>query len=75
MVNQSLIILINVMKKITLSLVSLVFALTMLVACNNAPKAPVEEAESTTVIENVDVTVDTTAVEADTVSVEVEVVE
>ncbi|HAG16563.1 MAG TPA: hypothetical protein DCG69_08590 [Bacteroidales bacterium] len=48
------------MKKSAIKLLSLFFAMTLFVACNNAPKAP--EAEEATV-ETVEVTVDTTAAE------------
>ncbi len=50
------------MKKITLSLLSLLFAMFMFVACNNAP-APQETTEEATVEEVMDtVAVDTTVV-------------
>lgn len=59
------------MKKSAIKLLSLFFAMTLFVACNNAPKAP--EAEEATV-ETVEVTVDTTAAEV-TVDTTVVVVE
>jgi len=61
------------MKKFTVTIASLFFALFLLVGCNNAPK-PAEETEEATVIENVEIAVDTVAVEVDT-TVVVEVVE
>ena len=58
------------MKKSAIKLLSLFFALTLFVACENAPKAT-EESEETTTIEKVEVITDTTAIIADTVNVEV----
>lgn len=55
------------MKKITLTIASLFFALFLLVGCNEAPK-PAEE--QTIVIENATVTMDTVTVVVDTVAVE-----
>lgn len=61
------------MRKITLSLLSLLFAMFLFVACDNAPKAT-EEAEEAPAVENVETpaveTVDTVAVEVDTTIVE-----
>jgi hypothetical protein len=51
------------MKKSAIKLLSLFFAMTLFVACNNAPKAPeAEEATVETVVE--EVTTDSTVVEA-----------
>ena len=57
------------MKKITLSIASLFFALFLLVGCNNAPK-PAEERDETTVNVNVEITADTVAVTVDSTVVE-----
>lgn len=54
------------MKNVTLIIASLFFALFFMVACKNAPKAEAE-AEDVTVIENVEVAVDTTSATADTI--------
>ena len=54
------------MKNVKLIIASLFFALFFMVACKNAPK-PEGETEEVTVIENVDVAVDTTSATADTV--------
>ncbi len=56
------------MKNVTLVIASLFFALFFMVACENAPK-PEAETEEVTVIENVEVAVDTTSATADTVVV------
>jgi len=58
------------MKKSAVKLLSLFFALTLFVACENAPKAT-EEAEESSTIEKVEVITDSAAVIADTVNVEV----
>lgn len=57
------------MKKFTVTIASLFFALFLLVGCNNAPK-PAEAADETTVNVNVDVTSDTVTVVVDSTMTE-----
>ncbi|MDA3780616.1 MAG: hypothetical protein PF487_10425 [Bacteroidales bacterium] len=63
------------MRKITLSLLSLLFAMFLFVACDNAPKATEEDEDATAVEEVVLEVADTLAIEVDTTIVVEEVVE